>query len=133
MRVEVFASFRNIILARLNPLDPVTPLEARRHLVDTLVFDVLLQRSHALSLKLRQIIPSEENSPIAFRSFILSHLVALFGDEIKCLRRWDVSGVLSVVTRVLWVVRICVVDRLFQLFEILFVGPFLVKVTIDRL
>ena len=101
MSIELLSSLHYIVLTRLNPLDPVAPFKAYRHLIDSLIFDILLKCQHSLLLEICHIVPAIEDSSVLFCGFIASNRSLPFRYEVVGTHWRHIHCMLHVIARVI--------------------------------
>jgi hypothetical protein len=126
--VKLLSSLFNIVEARLYPLEPVSFLEAGRHLRHTFASNVLLECVHPIDLILSQVVPTEVNSSVILCFFIMSLGIFPIWDKKVSVGRRHVVSVLLVVKRIVNVIWVRVLNRLFNFFKVFLISPLLVKV-----
>ena len=128
MLIQFFTRLIDIIAIGLDPFEPISLDKPGWHLLHPLVADVGLERIHAFVLEICDVVPAVVHAADVFRFLVRGHLVLPVHHEIVSIDRWDGMCVLLVIKRIVRVLGVGIFDRLFELFKVLLVGPFMVKV-----
>lgn len=125
---QFITSFINIVMTRLNPLQPITLRKPRWHNLNTLLPYELLKSSHTAELEIGYVIPAKVDPAIVLGGFILCDFTMPIRYEKVGFIRGQIMRVLFVVAGMVGVFTIWRLDRLFELLKVLIIGPLDIKI-----
>lgn len=126
---KLSSSFFDIIEASLDPFEPISLLETRRHDYP-FVLHATLEPFHAVPLILSDIVPAKVNAPIVLRLDISGDDILAIGDIVVESWWWNIHGIFAIVPGIVWIVGVWLIDRLFQFFKVLLICPFFIPVAV---